>query len=65
MREKDETRATVESSAAFEDVEWALQQMLQILRARQGGDEDSQGMEGEGDPNTRPKKRCVEVSFMF
>jgi hypothetical protein len=60
MREKDETRATVESSAAFEDVEWALQQMLHILRARhKEGDEDGQVVEEEVDPNVRPKKRCV------
>jgi hypothetical protein len=63
MREKDETRATVESSVAFEDVEWALQQMLQVLhnRREEGGGSSSQGgeSEGEGDGNTRPKKRYV------
>jgi hypothetical protein len=60
MQEKDETRAIVESSAAFEDVEWALQQMLHILRARrEEGDEDGQVVEEEVDPNVRPKKRCV------
>ena len=60
MREKDETRAIVESSAAFEDVKWALQQMLHILRARrEEGDKDGQVVEEEVDLNVRPKKRCV------
>jgi hypothetical protein len=64
MREKDETRGATESTAAFEDVQWALQQMLQILRVRHdGGGVDGQGMEDESDGNTRPKKRYAsEVS---
>ena len=57
MREKDETRKTDKSSSAFQDVEWVLQQMVQVLRAQReqgGGGED----EGEDeDPNTRPRKR--------
>jgi hypothetical protein len=60
MRERDETRGMTESTTAFEDVQWALQQMLQILRVRRNrGEVDGQDMEDEGDMNTRPKKRCV------
>jgi hypothetical protein len=64
MKEKDETRATVQSSVAFEDVEWALQHMLLILRERHEGSDHSQGGEDEGDPdpNSRPKKRYVRLS---
>ena len=61
MKEKDETRAMVQSSVAFEDVEWALQHMLLILRECHEESEHSQGGEDEGDPdlNSRPKKRYV------
>ena len=71
MREKDETRKTTESSSVFEDVEWVLHRMVQLLRNQReqalGGDQRKQsqgvqeqrddGGEGEDDANTRPKKR--------
>jgi hypothetical protein len=53
MRERDETRNTVESSSALADVEWALGKMVQVLRAQR---EQVEGEEDE-DPNTRPTKR--------
>jgi hypothetical protein len=58
MREKDESRKTVESSSACVDVQWMLEQMVQMLHAQreQGGEGEDEG-EGEEDPNTRPKKR--------
>jgi hypothetical protein len=58
MREKDESRKTVESSSAFADVHWALEQMIQVLRAQhEQGREGEDEREDEEDPNTRPKKR--------
>jgi hypothetical protein len=58
MRERDESGDIIESSLAFEEVMWVLQQMLQVLRRRV--EEKEEGEEGDGDdPNTRPKKRCV------
>jgi hypothetical protein len=59
MREKDESRKTVESSSsAFADVQWVLEQMIQVLRAqREQGREGEDEREDEEDPNTRPKKR--------
>jgi hypothetical protein len=66
MREKDETRKTVESSSAFEDVAWVLQQMVQVLRDRQGrenqgrqgrSDQHEEGEDENDDPNERPTKR--------
>jgi hypothetical protein len=67
MKEKDETRAMVQSSVAFEDVEWALQHMLLILRERHEESEHSQGGEDEGDPdpNSRPKKRYVRFCWNY
>jgi hypothetical protein len=56
MREKDETRKTAESSSALDDVEWALNKMVQMLRAQR----EQKGDEGESvseDPNMRPMKR--------
>ena len=58
MREKDESRKTVESSSAFTDVQWVLEQMIQVLRAQhEQGREGEDEREDEEDPNTRPKKR--------
>ena len=71
MPEKDETRKTTESSSAFEDVEWVLHRMVQLLHDQceqaLGGDQHKQsqgvqeqrdnGGEGEDNANTRPKKR--------
>jgi len=57
MREIDETRGMTESAVAFEDMQWALQQMLRILHVRDN--EGGQGVEDDGDGNTRPKKRYV------
>jgi hypothetical protein len=61
MKEKDETQATAQSLVAFEDVEWALQQMPLILREHHEKNKHSQGGEDESDldPNTQPKKRYV------
>lgn len=55
MREKDESRKAEESSSAFEDVQWVLQQMVRVLRTQheQGSEEDDEN----NDPNTRPTKR--------
>ena len=63
MREKDETRRTAESDIALEDVQWALQRMLEVLRARreQGDEGDSQRVDNDSDLESRPKKRCVLV----
>src|ERR1700691_159190 len=68
MRERDETRKTVESLSAFEDVAWVLQQMVQVLhdwrkqnREEQGGqggnDQCKEGGDENDDPNVRPTKR--------
>jgi hypothetical protein len=68
MRERDETRKTVESSSAFEDVAWVLQQMVQVLRDRRkqnregqggqgGNDQGKEGGDENDDPNVRPTKR--------
>ena len=58
MRERDESGKTVESSSAFADVQWVLEQMVQMLRAqREQGGEGENEVEDEEDPNTRPKKR--------
>jgi hypothetical protein len=55
MSEKDESRKAEESSSAFEDVQWVLQQMVRVLRTQheQGSEEDHEN----NDPNTRPTKR--------
>ena len=56
MREKDESRKTTESSLAFEDVQWVLDQMVHDLRDRRylrGGDQHDEGEEDD----ERPKKR--------
>jgi hypothetical protein len=58
VREKDETRRTTESSSAFEDVKWVLQQMVQVLRAQRESSDQRDDRDDEGeDPNTRPMKR--------
>jgi hypothetical protein len=58
MRKKDESRKTVESSSAFADVQWVLEQMIQVLHTqREQGREGEDKREDEEDPNTRPKKR--------